>query len=53
VLGEIPADHHELSAVKELVAVSRAENPLVARVVVREITEQAIKTMKKRGLLGK
>jgi hypothetical protein len=33
--------------------VSRTKNPLGARVVVREITEQAIKTMKKQGLVDK
>jgi len=33
--------------------VSRTKNPLGARVVVREITEQAIKTMKKQRLIEK
>jgi hypothetical protein len=33
--------------------VSRTKNPLGAKVVVREITEQAIKTMKKQGLVEK
>jgi hypothetical protein len=33
--------------------VSRTKNPLGARVVVQEITEQAIKTMKKQGLVDK
>ena len=33
--------------------VSRTKNPLGAQVVVREITEQVIKTMKKQGLVDK
>jgi len=33
--------------------VSRTKNPLGVKVVIREITEQAIKTMKKQGLIKK